>query len=155
MPVMKSLRAFRLASTAGGHVIEVEANTPVFIPDAIVSEALAAGMTPSDAPAPVAEAAPPAPPETIVEDEEVELEDEDKVEDEEAAAAEAAAKQAVEVEQAVLRLITRGDDNDFKADGTPKVNRVNAELPPEVDRATATQVAEVYERLQENVNLAE
>ena len=47
MPEMISLRAFRLASTTG-HVIEFEARTPRYVPEAAVPEAMAAGCVPAD-----------------------------------------------------------------------------------------------------------
>jgi hypothetical protein len=42
MPLMKSLRRFRLASLTG-HVINFEPNKPINVPKAVLSEALAAG----------------------------------------------------------------------------------------------------------------
>lgn len=47
MPEMISLRSFRLASKTG-HVVLFEANTPRFVPDAVVSDAMAAGCVPVD-----------------------------------------------------------------------------------------------------------
>src|SRR5690606_11532238 len=48
MPEFVSLRTFRLESTTG-HVVLFEANKPRFIPDALVSEAMAKGCVPVDA----------------------------------------------------------------------------------------------------------
>jgi len=47
MPLMKSLRDFRLATTSG-HVIEILANEPKFIPEVAVSEAMKHGCVPVD-----------------------------------------------------------------------------------------------------------
>lgn len=47
MPLMRSLRAFRLATTTG-HVILFKPDTPVFVPDVAVSEAMQAGCVPVD-----------------------------------------------------------------------------------------------------------
>lgn len=47
MPKMHSLRSFRLETTTG-HVIEFEAKVPVFVPDAAVPDAMAAGCVPVD-----------------------------------------------------------------------------------------------------------
>lgn len=48
MPEMKSLRSFRLASTTG-HVVLFEANTPCYVPDALVAEAMKYGCVPVNA----------------------------------------------------------------------------------------------------------
>lgn len=47
MPLMISLRNFRLETTKG-HVVAFTANEPKFVPDAAVSEAMAAGCAPAD-----------------------------------------------------------------------------------------------------------
>lgn len=47
MPNMISLRSFRLASLTG-HVVQFEAKKPTFVPDAAVSEAMAAGCVPEN-----------------------------------------------------------------------------------------------------------
>jgi hypothetical protein len=51
--------------------------------------------------------------------------------------------------------LTRNVDSDFKNDGRPKINAVVAEMDPDVRRPNATEVSDAFERLQENVNLAE
>lgn len=48
MPELISLRSFRLESTSG-HVIQFEAKVPKYVPDAAVSEAMAAGCVPTSA----------------------------------------------------------------------------------------------------------
>jgi len=62
---------------------------------------------------------------------------------------------AVALDQAILRILTRNDPNDYKADNTPKVTKVVAEMSPELRRASATEVSDAFRRLQENINLAE
>jgi hypothetical protein len=47
MPLMLSLRSFRCATTHG-HVINFVAKEPVMVPDAVVSEAMAAGAVPAN-----------------------------------------------------------------------------------------------------------
>ncbi len=61
----------------------------------------------------------------------------------------------VELDTAVLRVITRNELSDFKADGVPKLNAVLAEMDPTLKKPTAGQVLKAYERLQSNINLAE
>lgn len=48
MPLMKSLRSFRLETTTG-HVIEFAANEPIYVPDSAVPFAMQAGCVPEDA----------------------------------------------------------------------------------------------------------
>lgn len=47
MPTMISLRTFRLETTKG-HIVSFVAKEPKFVPDAVVSEAMAAGCVPAD-----------------------------------------------------------------------------------------------------------
>lgn len=56
---------------------------------------------------------------------------------------------------ALTAILTRNDPEDFKKDGTPKSNRVIAELSPDNPRPTATEIADAYAVLQENLDLAE
>ena len=46
-------------------------------------------------------------------------------------------EQAVALDEALLKIITRDDESDYKKDGTPKANVVVAELAPEIPRPTA------------------
>lgn len=48
MPMMKSLRSFRLASTSG-HIYQITANEPIMIDPVVVPEAMQAGCVPVDA----------------------------------------------------------------------------------------------------------
>jgi hypothetical protein len=54
-----------------------------------------------------------------------------------------------------MRILTRNDPTDLKADLTPKVVRITAEMSPDLRRPTATEVSDAYQRLQENIDLAE
>ena len=156
MSVMISLRNFRLANTSG-HCVLVEANTPTMIPDPLRQDAIMAGMIDYNEPlatvpepivaAPVAPVAPvpvaaepvPTPPETVEAPTQVE---DTGVDDAEA------------LSTAVRKLLVRNDPTDFKNDGTPKVIKVVAEMPPECKRPTATQVFAAYEKLQDDPDLA-
>lgn len=60
----------------------------------------------------------------------------------------------VELDQAVLRVITRNELSDFKSDGVPKLNAVLSEMDPTLKKPTAGQVAKSFERLQSNIDLA-
>lgn len=147
MPVMKSLRAFRLA-TLSGHVIQVPANTPVHIPDGVMSQALAEGMVPTDEPIATEAVVPTAPPPAEPPD----LSDadlDDPVDEDEEPSVDALLEDAIRV------VLERADPDDFKADGSPKANVVNAELPLHVDRVSATVVAEAFARMQDDISLAE
>lgn len=130
MPMMKSLYDLTLNGTHG-HCIAMAANVPIWIPPEAQPQALSLGCQVADEqPAPEEIAAPA------------------KTEDNEAVF-------AVELDQAIIRIITRKDESDFKNDLTPKVARVIAEMDPGVRRATATEVSDAFLRLQENINLAE
>jgi len=62
---------------------------------------------------------------------------------------------AVGLDQALMRILTRDDPSDLKSDLTPKVTKVTAEMSPDLRRPTATEVSDAYQRLQENIDLAE
>jgi len=62
---------------------------------------------------------------------------------------------SVGLDQAILRVLTRNDPTDFKADNTPKVVKIVAEMSPDLRRPTATEVFDAFQRLQENIDLAE
>lgn len=129
MPMMKSPYDVLLNGTHG-HCIQLQAGVPIWIPPEAVSQATALGIREAeDQPEPAEIAAPV------------------KTEDNEAVF-------KVELDQAILRILTRNDESDYKNDKTPKVARVIAEMDPSVRRATATEVSDAFERLQENVNLA-
>jgi hypothetical protein len=61
----------------------------------------------------------------------------------------------VGLDQALMKILTRNDPDDLKADLNPKVNKVVAEMSPDLRRPTATEISDAYQRLQENIDLAE
>jgi len=132
MPTMKSPYTQTINSLSG-HCISFEANVPTWAPPAIVTECLAAGMQHTDDQEPVVAAQP-------------ETSDNEEDSDNEWANA---------LDQAIMIILTRGDKADFTAQDMPKVNKVIAEMSPEHHRPTATDISEAYQRLQENIDLAE
>lgn len=134
MPMMKSQFSQVLASLTG-HRIEAPANVPVWIPDGCVKQALSQGFGPAT------EEAPPEP--VVVAP--VEIAD-NVVDDEDAF--------DVALDQAIIRILTRNDPSDYKADLTPKVAKVIAEMSPDLRRATGTEISDAYARLQESIDLA-
>lgn len=135
MPFMRAPYPSTINSLTG-HCLVAEADQVLWVPPEIEHEAVAKGWQPAEAPAEV-EA-----PEQLSDN--VTEEPSDDVD-----------QFQVELDQAVLRVITRNDESDFKADGTPKVNAVIAEMSPEVKRPTATQIAKTFEKMQDNIDLAE
>lgn len=130
MPVMKSLRDVRLSNTAG-HCVPVPGGVPTFIPDPLYEDAIAAGLIITDEPVPAGE-------KPVIE---APVEEEDTV------------LTVDPLEQAVRTILERNDENDFKNDGVPKVYSVAAELPKGCPKPTATEVADVYARLQDDIDL--
>jgi len=138
MPMMKSPYDQQIISLTG-HSPVFKANEPTLVPEvkALISECLGRGV--------------------------VHCEDGEKAPAEETAAPEeksdngddAEAEFAVALDQALLRILTRDDPSDLKSDLTPKVNKVTAEMSPDLRRPTATEISEAYQRLQENIDLAE
>jgi len=129
MPMMKSPYDLTLKGTHG-HCIPMTAGESIWIPPVAVEQATGLGCQMADEAAPTEIAAPA------------------KTEDNEAIV-------AVELNQALLRIITRKDLSDFKSDNTPKVNNVISEMDPKCRRVTATEVSTAFRRLQENVDLSE
>ena len=74
------------------------------------------------------------------------IEEADKISKENAASA---------LTKALVVVIERNDPADFKADGTPKHQKVVAELSPEIPKPSATEISDAYQLLQENFDLAE
>ena len=132
MPLMKSQRDIRLSNTSG-HCILVVKDKPVNIPPGLYEEAITSGMVEVEGPAP-----------TSKEPEKTETTEQDP------------ADRQAELDAAILKILTRNDEDDFKKDGTPKATKVVAELALEFEpRPTATEISDAYERLQENFDLAE
>ncbi len=169
MSVMISLRDVRLSSTSG-HCVLVKANTPTFIPALLREDAIIAGMvgtnelipgttadevaepapttavpTPVAPPIPAVTPVAPAAPVDIKPDPVVEAPDD---------IIHTGVDDAAALSTAIRKLLVRNDPVDFKNDGTPKVVKVVAELPPECKRPTATQVFAEYEKLQDDPDLA-
>jgi len=117
-----------------GHCIHVKANEPIWIPPVVVKQALAQGLQHTGNAA-VTEEVVVAPSETSDNGENDAFD--------------------VALDQAILRILTRNDPADYKADGTPKVLKVVSEMAPELRRPTATEVSDAFQRLQENIDLAE
>lgn len=137
MPFMKAPYASEIRSTAG-HYIPAEAGQVRWVPPACLAEATAIGWQVVEGEEPAVEA-----PEQLSHNVTESPRDLD-------------AEFQVDLDQAVLRIITRNEASDYKSDGTPKLNSVVAEMSPDVKkRPTATQIVESYERLQENMDLVE
>ncbi len=132
MPMMKSLIDRRL-STTSGHCILVTADEPIWIPEALELEALKYGMV-EVADQPTAIEAPAKIDDNVDEDEVV---------------------FGIELDQALIRLLTLNDEKDFKKNGDPRAASVIAEMDPECRRPTGTEISDSYRKLQDNVNLAE
>lgn len=128
MPMMKSRFDLNLNGTHG-HCIDMVADVPIWIPPVAVEQATGLGCQVTEDEVPREIAAP------------------SKTEDNEAIV-------AVELSQALLRIITRNDPTDFKSDSTPKANKVIAEMDPKCRRVTATEVSDAFRGLQENVDLS-
>jgi len=134
MPMMKS-PFDQTVSSLHGHCLVFTANEPLHVPDKVVAECLKVGIQLTDnTPAPVLVVAP-----------------EEKSDNKDDAEAEF----KVALDGALLAILTRNDPADLKADLSPKLNKVVAEMSPELRRPTATEVSDAYQRLQENIDLAE
>lgn len=136
MPMMKSPFDQQIVSLSG-HSPEFKAGKPTWVPDTpmLVEECLTRGVLlceDEEKPEPVA-----APEEKSDNDNDAE------------------AEFVVALDQALLKILTRDDPADLKSDLTPKVNKVVAEMSPDLRRPTATEIADAYAKLQENIDLAE
>ena len=134
MPMMKSPYAHQIISLSG-HSVEFEANKPVWVAEneMLIEECLAKGATRLGD----------EPPEVVAPEEKSDN------------GGNAGALFAIGLDQALIRILTRNDPADLTADLMPKVLRVTAEMSPDLRRPTATEISEAYERLQENIDLAE
>lgn len=135
MPMMKSPYDQQIISLTG-HAPVFKANVPVWVAETqgLVEECLERGVVCCDEEAPEPSAAP--------------EKKSDNVQDGEEGFETA-------LEGALLRILTRNDPADLKADLMPKITRVTAEMSPDLRRPTATEVSDAYQRLQENIDLAE
>lgn len=137
MPMMKSPYDLQINSLTG-HSPVFKANVPVWVAGTkgLAEECLERGAVYCDEDAPD--------PEPVAAPEEKSDNDDD-----------AEAEFVVALDQALLKILTRDDPSDLKADLTPKVTKVTAEMSPDLRRPTATEVSDAYQRLQENIDLAE
>lgn len=136
---MVSPRDYRLSHLCG-YVVNFKKDVPINVPPMVYERALEIGARVVDSEA-VAAPAPAVKP---------------TIDPSVAEAAKLSAEAFNEaVDKAITLLITRNDPNDFKADNRPKVQKVVSEMAPEFAKPTATQVADAYERLQENIDLIE
>lgn len=137
MPMMKCPFDQQIISLSG-HSPVFEANVPVWVPESkgLVEECLARGVK-------LCEEGEEPPAEVVAPEEKS-----DNGED-------AEAEFAVALDQALLKILTRDDPEDLKADLTPKVTKVVTEMSPDLRRPTSTEISEAYQRLQENIDLAE
>jgi len=133
MPMMKS-PFDQVVPSLFGHRLEFKAGEPTHVPDRCLEECQQRGIM-------VTDEQPPAP---VVAPEE----NDDNEADTEA-------EFAVALDRALLAIITRNDPTDLKSDLTPKLNKVVAEMSPDLRRPTATEVSDAYQALQENIDLAE
>ena len=64
----------------------------------------------------------------------------------------------VALDQALTQIIIRNDESDFYTQGTTtkvRIASVIALMDPDFKKPTATEVADAYERLQDNISLAD
>jgi hypothetical protein len=134
---MTSPRDYRLSSLTG-YCVTFKANVPINVPPHVYLEALAIGAS-------VVEGTP----EPQAAEEKTVVHESVK----EAARLEELAYTDA-LRQALTIIIYRNNPEDFKADLTPKVAKVIAEMSPEIRRPTATHVYDMYQELQENLDLA-
>lgn len=135
--LMVSPRDYRLSSLKGV-VVNFKADLPVMVVPHVYEECLAIGAQLAEG-----ETMPDAPPEKKPHESIVE-----------AVKLEAEAK-ADALDKALRIVIARNDPNDFKADDTPKHPKVIAEMSPEIPRPTATEIADAFAALQDDLDLAE
>lgn len=135
MPFMKAPYASEIRSVHG-HILVAEEGEVLHVPEVCVEEARRIGWQPAEEPAPV----------------EAPVQLSDNVTEE---PSDDVDKFQVELDTAVLRVITRNELSDFKSDGVPKLNAVLNEMDPTLKKPTAGQVAKSYEKLQSNIDLAE
>lgn len=137
MPMMKSPYALQIISLSG-HSPVFAPNRPTWVPDvpSLVEECLARGCV-------------------LVGDEEEEYEAPVVAPGEKSDNDESEDLFMVGLDQALMKILTRNDPDDLKADLNPKVNKVVAEMSPDLRRPTATEISDAYQRLQENIDLAE
>lgn len=139
--MMVSGRDYRLSSLFG-FVINFKAGIPHRVLPMCYAEAVAAGCYEAEDQS----ALDPVP----------EVDSEKKKQEDAAEAAKLAAENKTKaLNEALIAILTRNNPDDFKNDGTPKIQKVVAEMSPEIERPTSTEIVAAYEVLQENFDLAE
>lgn len=134
--LMQTNRDFRLSSL-NGYVVNFRADQPALVPPNAYLEAIGIGA--------------------VLCDEQPEPEPEQKTDTPsvaETAKLEAEAKFEY-IKQACLKLMAENDSTAFKADGSPKVLSVISTLEPQAPRPTAAEIQDVWDRLREDMELAE
>lgn len=126
--LMVSPRDYRLSSLCG-YCVPFKENVPIMVPPMVYLEALEIGARPVEAVEPPKVSIDPPPVD--------------------------ASANAKALEMALLAIIARNDPDDLKKDGTPKTNKVVAEMSPDAPRPTSTQILDAYAALQDNLDLAE
>ena len=137
MPYMRAPYPSTINSTSGHCLVATEPNQIMHVPQDVVPEAIAIGWQPSDPPEAAPVESPPEPSHNATETQSDEVDD-----------------YQVELDQAVLRIITRNDNSDFKNDGTPKLTAVAGEMSPDVPRPKSRDVKAAFEKMQDNIDLA-
>ena len=135
--LMQTNRDFRLSSL-NGYVVNFKANEPTSVPPHCYVEAVGIGAVKCE----------------LQPEPEVQEEKEKHPSIAEAAKLEAEAKISY-IRQACLQLMAENDTTAFKADGYPKVANLIEALPPEAPRPTAGEIADVFDQLREEMELAE
>ena len=141
MPHMKAPYASTINSLTG-HCLVAEAGDVLWVPDVVVPEAMAIGWQKVDE-ASVAVEAPEQLSDNVTETEES-SDDVDEFQ--------------VALDQALTQIIIRNDESDFYTQGTTtkvRIASVIALMDPDFKKPTATEVADAYERLQDNISLAD
>lgn len=135
--MMQTNRDFRLSSLHG-YVVNFKANVPERVPPQCYIEAIGIGAVEckEQPEAPQVEEKQPHP--TLIVAAELEAEAFDTY-----------------VTQACLALIAKGDEQDFKADGYPRIDAVVRELAPQCTRPTAGDVMRIYDSLRDDASLIE
>ena len=125
----------QVVASLHGHRLVFTAHEPLHVPPKVVPECLKVGIQHAEAATVVAAA-------VVAPEEKSDNKDD------------AEAEFKVALDGALLAILTRNDPSDLKADLSPKINKVVAEMSPELRRPNATEVSDAYQRLQENIDLA-
>lgn len=135
-------RDYRLASLSG-NVVNFKANEPAMVHPFAYKEAIAIGAVPAE------------------DEPEVELgpgpkSDQQTIHESvaEAAKLETEAKMDA-IERAIVVLMQRGEQTDFRADGYPRAAPIQEEIPKAIGRVTAQEIVAVFDEMRDDVNYAD